>query len=339
MGMIKVSAPGKVHVIGEHSAVYNKPAILAAISKRCYVTAEKAGKITVSSVAGNFSFSVEDAKAFAAKADALWKECFAGKDFSPMFAVIKENPEGVLKAGIGKILNELSVSSGAKIKIASEMPIGAGLGSSASLAVALTKALAELNGAKIPATRINEISYKLEQYSHGTPSGGDNSACCFGGMVWFRKEPLTIKPLALRMSGFTLVNVKKRGKSTGELVQIVRNIKEPYRNARIDALGEATEEMLVALEKKDGKKIISLMNGAQKSLKELGVSCEEMDALASAVMSIGGGAKLSGAGAGGVMLCYHENTEKLNNVITSLGYKPMDVELGVEGVRLEKAAP
>jgi len=39
--MIKVSAPGKVHLIGEHAVVYNEPAIIAAIGKRIWVEAEK----------------------------------------------------------------------------------------------------------------------------------------------------------------------------------------------------------------------------------------------------------------------------------------------------------
>ncbi len=36
--MIKVSAPGKVHLLGEHTVVYGKPALLSAINKRVTVT-------------------------------------------------------------------------------------------------------------------------------------------------------------------------------------------------------------------------------------------------------------------------------------------------------------
>ena len=39
--MIKVSAPGKIHLLGEHSVVYGKPAILTAINLRVTVTIGK----------------------------------------------------------------------------------------------------------------------------------------------------------------------------------------------------------------------------------------------------------------------------------------------------------
>ena len=35
---ITVSAPGKLHLMGEHAVVYGKPAILAAVSQRLFVT-------------------------------------------------------------------------------------------------------------------------------------------------------------------------------------------------------------------------------------------------------------------------------------------------------------
>jgi hypothetical protein len=35
------------------------------------------------------------------------------------------------------------------------------------------------------------------------------------------------------------------------------------------------------------------------------------------------------------MLCYHEDKEKLINLIKNLGYEPWETELAVEGVRIE----
>jgi len=51
MSSIKISAPGKLHLLGEHAVVYNKPAILAAVDKRCFVeiNPRKDKKIKISS--------------------------------------------------------------------------------------------------------------------------------------------------------------------------------------------------------------------------------------------------------------------------------------------------
>ena len=63
VGMVKASAPGKVHLIGEHAVVYGEPAIIAAIGKRCYVDAEKSDKILIGSKElGSFEFSTEELK-------------------------------------------------------------------------------------------------------------------------------------------------------------------------------------------------------------------------------------------------------------------------------------
>ena len=78
------------------------------------------------------------------------------------------------------------------------------------------------------------------------------------------------------------------------------------------------------------------MNLAQELLAELGVSVDAIDRIHNAVKAIGGGAKLSGAGGGGYMVCYHEDLQLLEQTIRDLGYVPEQVELGVEGVRTER---
>lgn len=79
----------------------------------------------------------------------------------------------------------------------SAIPIGAGLGSSASLSVCLAAALLTL-GNQIPRPPhietkdvlkvINEWAYLGEKCIHGSPSGVDNTVATFGGGVVFRKE-------------------------------------------------------------------------------------------------------------------------------------------------------
>lgn len=38
---ITVSAPGKIHLLGEHTVVYGHPALLAAVDKRIYISVKR----------------------------------------------------------------------------------------------------------------------------------------------------------------------------------------------------------------------------------------------------------------------------------------------------------
>ena len=49
--MIIASAPGKIHLIGEHAVVYGEPAIIAAIGMRTYVRIENSKNISYTDLA------------------------------------------------------------------------------------------------------------------------------------------------------------------------------------------------------------------------------------------------------------------------------------------------
>jgi len=334
---MKVSAPGKIIIIGEHAVVYGKPAIIAAVDKRCTVSMEKSKGITISSpiMKDSAHFTVAEAKKLSEKADALWKECAQAKDFSPLFAATKKNGNA-LKAGVGKIFREFQIDAGADISIASQIPIGYGMGSSAALAVSLVKAASSLYGKKASLEEINAVAYKLEQYAHGTPSGGDNTASCFGGIMRYVKEPKIMERLDLgKLDNFMIVYAAPPVKTTGELVQSVRNLGDAFRTERVNALGALAGSMLDALRKRNHGEIKRIINEAQKNLRELGVSTPEIDVLCESVKKAGGAAKLCGAGGGGVVMCYHEDGTKLESVVRAAGYAPQHVQLGAEGVRID----
>src|SRR5690348_13142194 len=50
---ITVSAPGKIHLMGEHAVVYGKPALLATIDKRCFVELTKRDDKKIVLIASN----------------------------------------------------------------------------------------------------------------------------------------------------------------------------------------------------------------------------------------------------------------------------------------------
>ena len=136
---ISVSAPGKVHLIGEHAVVYGVPAIIAAIENRCRVTAEEHDKIKIESDFGvNFEDDIKNVLSFADEVNALWKECNKKKNFSELFSVMRIEKTNPMKAAVGTVMRHLNLANGISLKIDSKIPAGAGLGSSSAMSVSIT---------------------------------------------------------------------------------------------------------------------------------------------------------------------------------------------------------
>lgn len=343
--MVKVSAPGKVHLIGEHAVVYGEPAIIASINRRTYVSIESSKKITYRDLSWPdicHSWSVKELFKITQETLNLWNTGNNQQNFSELFEFIKKNGyEGYRASVLGLAMKMLGIKDGFSITIDSKIPTGAGLGSSASRAVAITKGIAELFKKKVSLEKINEIAYEQEKIIHGIPSGGDNSTCCFGGFIWFEKaQPKNKikslkKEIPYKLENFVFVYTGEPKKTTGELVQQVRELNEEYRTERIKKIGKMSYEMLEVLKRRNFQKMKEIINQTQKNLAELGISTKEIDEITGAIQEIGGAAKLCGAGGGGIILCYHDDKEKLIALIKTLGYQPWESELAVVGVRIE----
>jgi mevalonate kinase len=341
--MIKASAPGKVHLIGEHSIVYNEPAIIAAIGKRIWVEAEKSDKVRVKdrNQSVQEEWTPEECKDSAKQAQDMWMKGFESKNFSSLFEFVKSG-QNFKKVAIGMILKRLDISSGVDVTIYGDVPLGSGLGSSSALAVALAKAISELYGKNLPQEELNEIAFNIEKMVHGTPSGGDNTTSCYGGLVWFQKSDEgkpTLESLKeeipYELDNFVLAYIKKPVKTTGELVSYVRELDASVREPRVKAIGKATVEMREALKAKEFARVKELIDLAWKNLSELGLSVPEADGVIAKIREIGGAAKLCGACGGGIMLAYHDDKEALKKVIEDAGYTPWETELGAEGAKVE----
>jgi mevalonate kinase len=77
--------------------------------------------------------------------------------------------------------------------IETQIPLAAGLGSSASLAVAAASCIlvtstqrATNQGCDLEA--INSLAYKAEQLVHGKPSGIDNTVATYGGLLSYKQR-------------------------------------------------------------------------------------------------------------------------------------------------------
>lgn len=318
--MPSASSPGKVHLIGEHAVVYGKPAILAAIDRRVFCSvSESRGVKVVSEGFGSVTANPKDCIDFARSLTKLHNN----GEFKKLFREVRRSPSASLKALAGKAMLELGEDNGFEAKIKTQIIPNSGLGSSAAVSLSLVKALSPSSSARI----VCSASLEIEKLFHGRPSGADTAICQKGGMVWFDNGSVESLKFARRKA---LLVRTKRESTTGELVSKVRAMPNKKRDAIMDEIALLSREMRSAVAKKRSEKMIEIFNSTQSDLRALGISTEKIDKICAVVRSNGGGAKISGAGGGGHVICVHDNLAFLKRKLS--GYKTEIVSLGERGL-------
>ncbi|MFB0514065.1 MAG: mevalonate kinase, partial [Candidatus Bathyarchaeia archaeon] len=183
----------------------------------------------------------------------------------------KESIERMLKT-MGIDLEKASL----EIWLGGSLPGFSGIGASAASSVAIARAIAEEFEMNLSDERINEIAYEAEKAYAGTPSGIDNTAATYGGLIWFRKNlsgaPNTFERLSIKEPVEIIIGNTGVVADTKEMVAGVaeRKKKNPE---KYDPLFNQAERLVSearkALEEKfDLRKVGRLMNKNHSLLQE-----------------------------------------------------------------------
>lgn len=352
MKKISVSAPGKLHLLGEHAVVYNKPAIIAAVGKRCFIEILPRMDGTIKVKSNNYKKEIttsfkELIKKFQ-KAQEDWETYNDNNDVALLKSITKDPLDYPLII-IGQFLNyhKLNSIDGFNLIIDSQIPVGDGMGSSGALSVSIIGALSLLTHKPFDKETINKIAFLAEQKKHGKPSGGDNTASCFGGLVWFKKDE-GIMPLDLSLpsdvsKNYYIASTGTPNETTGEMVNLVRDLleKEPESTQKIlDQQESLVHELLPALEQTNHTEIIQIIRKGEQNLERLGVVSPFVQDIVRDIEKSGGASKICGGGGKtkgtGIILIYHRNLKSLKKVLKSYHLDLNQLDLGVEGLRKEK---
>jgi len=355
MKSIRVSAPGKLHLLGEHVVVHGKPAIIAAVNNRCFVAIvprkDKKMEIASHNLKRNKITTEKEIIAKTKNAQAKWETYKKNNDIY-LLKSITSNPLDFPIIVIGETLKYLkkSLSSSFKLSIKSDIPIGSGMGSSAAVAVSVAGAVYLLFNKTLDKEIVNEIAYLSEQKKHGLPSGGDNAACCFGGLIWYRKETpdlKIIKPIPFAFpqklaKNFVAIHTGTPDESTGEMVSIVRGLYQTKKylvEKTLSSQEELVRELLFAIKNANDALMIRIIREGEKNLERLGVVSKSTKKLIKQIEEEGGVAKICGGGGrqhgSGVVLAYHKNPELLKDIAKQRNLYCAHIMLGEEGVRQE----
>lgn len=227
-------------------------------------------------------------------------------------------------------------------RIESNIPIGAGMGSSAAFAVAMSA----LTVGRLDLEKINSIAYGMEKKKHGNPSGVDNTVSTYGGFLWYRKESEQLKIFSrftpkVKVPGLFLINTGRPEESTKEMVGYVAEaykIKKNYVNGIFIEMESVTRGFLKVLMNEQKGGFGELVWENEKLLERLGVVSDGTKRIIRNIEKIGGSAKITGAGGrrrgSGMVLVYHKDRQKLQKFLKSYKLDVFDVELGVKGVNL-----
>ena len=307
----KASAPGKVILFGEHFVVYGVKAILCAINKRVTVTAEKIKeeKISIKSDIGNLELELN-------------------KPISEINSPLK--PFYYLANKI--IRNQ---STGIEIKIESDIPLGAGLGSSSACCVAGAAAISKLFSEKTK-EEILELAIEAERTIFENTSGADCTVCTYGGIIEYEKEKGFIKIKS--EPNFHLIiansNIKHSTESIVSKVKQFKNEDTERFSKLCNDESKLIEDVLQLLKENNIQKLGQKVVQNQKYLETLGISNEKLKDMIKIGQESSFGTKITGAGDGGCVfsLTDESNLENTINGFKKKNYDCFSVKIDYDGL-------
>ncbi len=311
------SAPGRVNLLGEHTDYNGGPVLPFAIGRRTAVAAGPGPDWEVVSARDGAALALDPER--------------PGEGW------------GAYVAGVIRVLRRRHhAPAGARLAVASTVPVGAGLSSSAALCVSLARALTALAGRRVGAAVLADIAWEAEHDEVGVACGRmDQTISALAkpghalhfetasgalhhvplpGRIWVLdtgvRHTLTGGHLNQRQEECAEARrlVGEQGYTVGHLAEIrpadlpalVRALPAPWNLRLRHVVTETarTREASQALAARDLPRLGALLVEGHRSLREdYHSSCSEADLLVEALVRAGAlGARLTGAGWGGAVI-------------------------------------
>ncbi len=306
-------APGKIILFGEHFVVYDNRAILGAIDKYATVTSEKTNtdNILISSSLGQSSIKKDE--------DVGKVE----KKFRPFFYIAK------------KVIEKNNFDKGISIKIESNIPIGAGLGSSSACCVAASASIANLFSDTTD-KEILELAIQAEKTIFPNSSGADCTVSVYGGIIEYQKEKGFTK-IDTENEFFFLIIDSEQIHATDKVVERVKKFKEENKDVFAELCSE--EERLItkaldSMKSNDLETIGKCMAQNEIFLEQIGVSNDVLLSITKEIEMITFGAKITGAGDGGCIIALTQKDDDLSEYVNTTKYQTHHVSIQKTGMQV-----
>jgi D-glycero-alpha-D-manno-heptose-7-phosphate kinase len=249
------------------------------------------------------------------------------------------------------VLKHLRCDAGVNLFLASEVPPGTGLGSSAAVCVNLLKTLSVFLERELSEQDLAETAFHIAKDILRKPVGKqDEYAVAIGGLnvVHFQASGVTVEPLAL--SADSLVDLEQNlmlfftgsARDSSEILaeqdRSVRSSQEDVVGA-LTALKELVLPMREALDTSDLGRFGRLLDESWKIKKKVSsrISSPRINQIYDAALAGGAlGGKVTGAGGGGFLLLYCEKQKQdtVRAAMREFGLKEMKFRFDLAGTKV-----
>ena len=294
---------GKTILIGDQFVLYEVPAIVSALS---YETTAEVRKIS--------------------------EKGWVLEDNRQEIPGYKEKKKEQQVESINRILDVMKIDvkrNPVKIIYGGTLLAGSGVGASAASCVSLARALNEEFKLGLSIEEINRVAWEGEFAYHGTPSGVDNTASCYGGLLLFQIKDEQIKFKKIRLMKPVRIVLANSG-VTANTADLDGLLKKEEANdpelffARLKTIKGQALEIKKSLETDDMEKVGTIMTENHKILIDMGLSHKKLIYLCNMALENGAlGSKLTGGGMGGYMVALtpgKDLQEKVASAIENQGF-------------------
>lgn len=280
------SAPGKLILAGEHSVLHGAHALAIAVNRHTYVALSKATKTVLTIPKINIDMEIAKAKYI--------------KRLKP------------ISQAIDHLISLTDNFSPCHIKVHTELPVGSGMGSSASVFSSLCLAWAKHFKLSID---LNSLVELFENFAHHRASPVDSHTVIHGG-AWLFSQNNRPKSQNLELTDWYTLNTGNPSSSTADCVK--HTIEKFEKNPELaNQMDQTTLALCQAIKKQNIDAIHQSIRSLHQDLIALGVVPQSCQATVRQLEKQGMSAKISGAGSiegeqAGLLLVYSPHPHPLD---------------------------
>lgn len=335
---MKVHAPGKLILSGEHAVVYGKPALAMAVNR--YVVASASPQLLplvsfdLSDLSYEHGLTLTALRRLKNRIKQKYQRFIAG-DFK--IRHVLQKPVELAQFAFSLFLETLNIklTQGIKIRVQSDIPIGCGMGSSAATVLGIVHAMAHHLRVELSPEFFFRLGLEAENMQHGYSSGLDLRISMHGGCLLMKEGEIYAREVP-RVPMY-LINTGIPETTTGECVAHAATY---FKTSQIgDDFARVTEAMDVALQENNIAEVMRAVRDNHQLLTKIGVVPQMVQQFIADVEKNNGAAKICGAGAvagdkAGVVLVVTDHLAALENLCARYHYSILPISGESRGVHV-----